>query len=102
MLPVCAEDKRAHGENPQVARPLSQQICQSAYTFARFRYEEALQDISDQVLQEVSRTLSQLGYPAFTSEKCTSLKGQIRSIADKGNAVRNIISEFLSLCLPQR
>ncbi|XP_040547559.1 T-complex protein 11 homolog isoform X1 [Gallus gallus] len=63
------------------------------------RYEEALQDISDQVLQEVSRTLSQLGYPAFTSEKCTSLKGQIRSIADKGNAVRNIIKQRIHLFL---
>ncbi|XP_031461596.1 T-complex protein 11 homolog isoform X2 [Phasianus colchicus] len=63
------------------------------------RYEEALQDISDQVLQEVSRTLSQLGYPAFASEKCTSLKGQIKSIADKGNAVRHIIKQRIHLFL---
>ncbi|XP_062451032.1 T-complex protein 11 homolog isoform X2 [Rhea pennata] len=65
------------------------------------RYEEALQDIGNQVLQEVSRTLSQLGYPAFTKDKCASLKGQIRSIADKDNAVRNVIEQrihsFLSL-----
>ncbi|XP_064354058.1 T-complex protein 11 homolog isoform X1 [Dromaius novaehollandiae] len=65
------------------------------------RFEEALQDIGNQVLQEVSRTLSQLGYPAFTSDKCASLKGQIRSIADKDNAVRSVIEQrihsFLSL-----
>ncbi|KAM6040745.1 LOW QUALITY PROTEIN: T-complex protein 11 homolog [Theristicus caerulescens] len=51
--------------------------------------------------QEVSRTLSQLGYAAFTTEKCASLKGQIKSIADKGNAVRHVIEQrihsFLSL-----
>ncbi|NXW04757.1 TCP11 protein, partial [Fregetta grallaria] len=65
------------------------------------RYEEALEDISDQVLQEVSRTLSQLGYAAFTTDKCASLKGQIKSIADKGNAVRRVVEQrihsFLSL-----
>ncbi|KFQ79249.1 T-complex protein 11, partial [Phaethon lepturus] len=65
------------------------------------RYEEALEGISDQVLQEVSRTLSQLGYPAFTADKHASLKGQIKSIADKGNAVRHVIEQrihsFLSL-----
>ncbi|XP_059687013.1 T-complex protein 11 homolog [Gavia stellata] len=65
------------------------------------RYEEALEDISHQVLQEVSRTLSQLGYPAFTADKRASLKGQIKNIADKGNAVRHVIEQrihsFLSL-----
>ncbi|NXF50495.1 TCP11 protein, partial [Oceanites oceanicus] len=65
------------------------------------RYEEALEDISDQVLQEVSRTLSQLGYAAFTTDKCASLKGQIKSIVDKGNAVRRVVEQrihsFLSL-----
>ncbi|NXH66095.1 TCP11 protein, partial [Hydrobates tethys] len=65
------------------------------------RYEEALEDISDQVLREVSRTLSQLGYAAFTTDKCASLKGQIKSIADKGNAVRRLVEQrihsFLSL-----
>ncbi|KAM9255491.1 LOW QUALITY PROTEIN: T-complex protein 11 homolog [Cariama cristata] len=65
------------------------------------RYEEALEDISKQVLQEVSRTLSQLGYPAFTTDKCAFLKGQIKSIVDKGNAVRHVIEQrihsFLSL-----
>ncbi|POI21734.1 hypothetical protein CIB84_014519 [Bambusicola thoracicus] len=64
-----------------------------------FRYEEALLDISDQVLQEVSRTLSQLGYPAFASEKCTSLKGQIKNIADKDNAVQHIIKQRIHLFL---
>ncbi|XP_040975623.1 T-complex protein 11 homolog isoform X2 [Aquila chrysaetos chrysaetos] len=62
------------------------------------RCEEALEDIGDQVLQEVSRTLSQLGYPAFTTDKCASLKGQIKSIADKGNAVRHVIVSPRFLC----
>ncbi|NXA18553.1 TCP11 protein, partial [Ibidorhyncha struthersii] len=65
------------------------------------RYEAALEDISDQALQEVSRTLAQLGYPAFTTDKCASLKGQIKNIADKGNTVRHVIEQrihsFLSL-----
>ncbi|XP_072742367.1 T-complex protein 11 homolog isoform X3 [Ciconia boyciana] len=65
------------------------------------RYEEALEDISNQVLQEVSRTLSHLGYAAFTTDKCASLKGQIKSIADKGNAVQHVVAQrihsFLSL-----
>ncbi|NXS91254.1 TCP11 protein, partial [Jacana jacana] len=65
------------------------------------RYEAALEDISDQVLQEVSRTLAQLGYPAFTTDKCSSLKSQIKSITDKGNAVWHVIEQrihfFLSL-----
>ncbi|NWX20409.1 TCP11 protein, partial [Aegotheles bennettii] len=65
------------------------------------RYEEALEAISDQVVQEVSRAGSQLGYAAFTTEKLTSLKGQIKSIMDKDNTVRHIIEQrihsFLSL-----
>ncbi|NXW43849.1 TCP11 protein, partial [Nyctiprogne leucopyga] len=65
------------------------------------RYEEALEDIGEQVLREVSRTLSQLGYPAFPTDKGASLKGQIKNIADKGNAVRRVIEQrihsFLSL-----
>ncbi|KAM9268622.1 LOW QUALITY PROTEIN: T-complex protein 11 homolog [Morus bassanus] len=65
------------------------------------RYEEALEDISEQVLQEVSRTLSQLGYAPFTTDKCASLKGQMKSIADEGNAVCHVIEQqihsFLSL-----
>ncbi|KAM6398813.1 LOW QUALITY PROTEIN: T-complex protein 11 homolog [Rhynochetos jubatus] len=63
------------------------------------RYEDTLEDISDQVLQEVSRTLSQLGHPAFT-DKRASLQGQIQSVTDKGNAVRRIIGHNLGLGCP--
>uniref|UniRef100_A0A8B9TLN9 T-complex protein 11-like protein 1 n=1 Tax=Anas platyrhynchos TaxID=8839 RepID=A0A8B9TLN9_ANAPL len=63
------------------------------------RCEEALQDISDQVLQEVSRALSQLGYPALTSDRCASLKGQIKSIADKSNTVWHVIEQRIHLFL---
>ncbi|XP_075766552.1 T-complex protein 11 homolog isoform X3 [Pelodiscus sinensis] len=55
------------------------------------RFQEALLDISNHVHREVSEALLQLDYPAFTSEKSSSLKGQIRSIAEKDNAVRSII-----------
>ncbi|NWJ08435.1 TCP11 protein, partial [Crypturellus undulatus] len=65
------------------------------------RCEEALQDVGDQVLQEVGRTLSQLGHPHLSKDKCASLKGQIRSIADEDNAVRRVVEQrihsFLSL-----
>ncbi|XP_019402288.1 PREDICTED: T-complex protein 11 homolog [Crocodylus porosus] len=67
------------------------------------RFEEALLDISHQVCQEASRTLSQLGCPPLSSDKTASLKGQIKSIIDKDNAVRSVteqrIHSFLSLCL---
>ncbi|XP_065447782.1 T-complex protein 11 homolog isoform X2 [Chrysemys picta bellii] len=67
------------------------------------RFGEALLDISNHVHQEVSEALLQLGYPAFTSDKSASLKGQIRSIAEEDNAVRSVIEQrihsFLSLHL---
>uniref|UniRef100_A0A674JGD6 T-complex 11 n=1 Tax=Terrapene triunguis TaxID=2587831 RepID=A0A674JGD6_9SAUR len=67
------------------------------------RFREALLDISNHVHQEVSESLLQLGYPAFTSDKSASLKGQIRSIAEDDNAVRSVIEQrihsFLSLHL---
>ncbi|XP_030417181.1 T-complex protein 11 homolog isoform X2 [Gopherus evgoodei] len=66
-------------------------------------FREALLDISNHVHQEVSESLLQLGYPAFTSDKSASLKGQIRSIAEDDNAVRSVIEQrihsFLSLHL---
>ncbi|XP_067387659.1 T-complex protein 11 homolog isoform X2 [Emydura macquarii macquarii] len=67
------------------------------------RFQEALVDISNHVHQEVSEALLQLGYPAFSSDKSASLKGQIRSIAEKDNRVRSVIEQrihsFLSLHL---
>ncbi|XP_019369707.1 PREDICTED: T-complex protein 11 homolog [Gavialis gangeticus] len=67
------------------------------------RFEEALLDIGHQVCQEASRTLSQLGCPPLSSDKTASLKGQIKSITDKDNAVRSVMEQrihsFLSLCL---
>ncbi|XP_042321191.1 T-complex protein 11 homolog [Sceloporus undulatus] len=67
------------------------------------RLEDALLDISSQIHQEVNRTLLQLGYPALTADKATLLKGQLRSLADKDNAVRNLIEQrietFLRHCL---
>ncbi|KFQ60332.1 T-complex protein 11, partial [Pelecanus crispus] len=57
------------------------------------RCEEALEEISDQLLQEGCRTLLQLGYAAFTTDKYASRKGQIKGIADKSNAVRHVIEQ---------
>ncbi|KAM6311215.1 LOW QUALITY PROTEIN: T-complex protein 11 homolog [Podargus strigoides] len=60
------------------------------------RCEEALEAISDQVLQEVSRMLSQLGYPAFTTTTGASLKGQVQSITDKEQQIHSFLSLFIS------
>lgn len=57
------------------------------------RLEDALLDISNQIHQEVNNILLQLGYPALSSDKAASLKGQIGSIADKNNAVRTVIGK---------
>ncbi|KAF7253254.1 hypothetical protein EYD10_01526 [Varanus komodoensis] len=55
------------------------------------RLEDALLDISNQIHQEVNRILLQLGYPALSTDKSASLKGQLRSLADKDNALRLLI-----------
>uniref|UniRef100_A0A8C5WQM4 T-complex 11 n=1 Tax=Laticauda laticaudata TaxID=8630 RepID=A0A8C5WQM4_LATLA len=48
-------------------------------------------------------TLLQLGYPALSTDKATSLKGQLRNLGDKNNAVRVLIEQriqtFLRHCL---
>ncbi|XP_034623334.1 T-complex protein 11 homolog isoform X2 [Trachemys scripta elegans] len=81
---------------------VSSSVCGSAL-FSSPGFREALLDISNHVHQEVSESLLQLGYPAFTSDKSASLKGQIRSIAEEDNAVRSVIEQrihsFLSLHL---
>ncbi|XP_053102225.1 T-complex protein 11 homolog isoform X2 [Hemicordylus capensis] len=67
------------------------------------RLEDVLLDISSQICQEVNRILLQLGYPALCSDKAASLKGQLRSLADKDNVVRTVIEQriqtFLRHCL---
>ncbi|KAJ6659922.1 hypothetical protein lerEdw1_018378 [Lerista edwardsae] len=53
--------------------------------------------------REVNKILLQLGYPSLSSDKAASLRGQLRSLADKDNAVRTIIEQriqtFLRNCL---
>ncbi|XP_062997565.1 T-complex protein 11 homolog [Elgaria multicarinata webbii] len=63
------------------------------------RLEDALLDISSQIHQEVNRTLLQLGYPALSTDKATSLKGQLGSLADKDNAVRILIEQRIQTFL---
>ncbi|XP_050809005.1 T-complex protein 11 homolog isoform X1 [Gopherus flavomarginatus] len=81
---------------------VSSSVCGSALLSSP-GFREALLDIGNHVHQEVSESLLQLGYPAFTSDKSASLKGQIRSIAEDDNAVRSVIEQrihsFLSLHL---
>ncbi|XP_054036990.1 T-complex protein 11 homolog [Rissa tridactyla] len=92
VLAGCDDTPQARGETS---------LASASLEVFKARYEAALEDVSDQVLQEVSRTLARLRYPIFTTDKCTSLKGQIKSIADKGNAVQHAteqrIHSFLSL-----
>ncbi|KAH0618816.1 hypothetical protein JD844_018303 [Phrynosoma platyrhinos] len=67
------------------------------------RLEDSLLDISNQIHQEVNRTLLQSGHPILTADKASLLKGQLRSLADKDNAVRILIEQrietFLRHCL---
>uniref|UniRef100_A0A8C6VRR9 T-complex 11 n=2 Tax=Naja naja TaxID=35670 RepID=A0A8C6VRR9_NAJNA len=65
--------------------------------------ENALMDISNQICMEVDAIFNQLGYPALSTDKATSLKGQLRNLGDKNNAVRVLIEQriqtFLRHCL---
>nr|XP_034979226.1 T-complex protein 11 homolog isoform X1 [Zootoca vivipara] len=67
------------------------------------RLEDVLMDISNQMHEEVNSILLQLGYPVLSTDKAASLKGQLRSLAEKDNAVRILIEQriqtFLRLCL---
>uniref|UniRef100_A0ABM5G777 T-complex protein 11 homolog isoform X1 n=2 Tax=Pogona vitticeps TaxID=103695 RepID=A0ABM5G777_9SAUR len=67
------------------------------------RLEDALLDISNQIHQEINRILHQLGYPALTADNSAVLKGQLKSLVDKDNAVRILIEQriqtFLRHCL---
>ncbi|KAM6454854.1 T-complex protein 11 homolog isoform 1-T1 [Liasis olivaceus] len=67
------------------------------------RSENALLDISNQIHMEVDTILHQLGYSALSTDKAASLKGQLRNLGDKDNAVRILIEQriqtFLRHCL---
>ena len=62
--------------------------------YSCFRLEDALLDISNQIHQEINRILHQLGYPALTADNSAVLKGQLKSLVDKDNAVRILIGEL--------
>uniref|UniRef100_A0A670J6Y0 T-complex 11 n=1 Tax=Podarcis muralis TaxID=64176 RepID=A0A670J6Y0_PODMU len=67
------------------------------------RLEDVLMDISNQMHEEVNSILLQLGYPVLSTDKAASLKGQLTSLAEKDNAVRILIEQwiqtYLRLCL---
>lgn len=50
---------------------------------------------------EVDTILHQLGYPALSTDKAASLKGQLRSLGDKDNAVRVLIGKLFKFGLMQ-
>uniref|UniRef100_A0A8D0DJE8 T-complex 11 n=1 Tax=Salvator merianae TaxID=96440 RepID=A0A8D0DJE8_SALMN len=67
------------------------------------RLKDTLLDISNQVHQEVNKILLQLQCPALSPDKVALLKGQLKSLAEKDNAVRILIEQriqaFLRHCL---
>ncbi|XP_078054103.1 T-complex protein 11-like protein 1 [Mustelus asterias] len=73
------------------------------------KLEEALVAVSDQIYKEANRALPEQGFTPLTSEQEAILKGQIRSITQRDNIIRNLIGErihsylkgFLSLPAPQ-
>lgn len=65
------------------------------------RSENALMDISNQIHMEVNAILNQLGHPALSTDKAASLKGQLRNLGDKNNAVRVLIGKLLKFGLMQ-
>ncbi|XP_007892324.1 T-complex protein 11-like protein 1 [Callorhinchus milii] len=64
-----------------------------------FNLEEALLAISDQVIKEVKRSLSDLQSAPLTNETEFILKGQIRSIAQTDNPIRTLLGNRMVMYL---
>ncbi|XP_046958688.1 T-complex protein 11 homolog isoform X1 [Lynx rufus] len=69
----------------------------------KYRPEEAMQTVSEQVSQEIHQSLKNMGLAALSSENTVSLIGQLQNIAKKENCVRSVIDQrihlFLKCCL---
>ncbi|XP_046958694.1 T-complex protein 11 homolog isoform X6 [Lynx rufus] len=56
----------------------------------KYRPEEAMQTVSEQVSQEIHQSLKNMGLAALSSENTVSLIGQLQNIAKKENCVRSV------------
>ncbi|XP_072336593.1 T-complex protein 11-like protein 1 isoform X1 [Scyliorhinus torazame] len=56
-----------------------------------YKLEEILVAVSDQIYREVNKSLPEHGCTPLTSEQEAILKGQIRSITQRGNVIQNLI-----------
>ncbi|XP_041490918.1 T-complex protein 11 homolog isoform X1 [Microtus oregoni] len=67
------------------------------------RPEETMQTVSEQVTQEIHRSLKNMGLAPLSSDNSASLVGQLQNIAKKENCVRSVIDQrihlFLKCCL---
>ncbi|XP_029801330.1 T-complex protein 11 homolog isoform X2 [Suricata suricatta] len=88
--------------SPQFVDKLKQ-ITKDLMEEFKFRPEEALQTVSEQVSQEMHRSLENMGLAALSSENTASLIGQLQNIVEKENCVRSVIDQrvhlFLKCCL---
>ncbi|XP_059894746.1 T-complex protein 11-like protein 2 [Gadus macrocephalus] len=67
-----------------------------------FALEEALRGVSAQLCVELSRSLTERGYPALSPALQATLTGQVLSVVQEGNPIRSLVEErvrqyFLSL-----
>ncbi|XP_041490919.1 T-complex protein 11 homolog isoform X2 [Microtus oregoni] len=56
------------------------------------RPEETMQTVSEQVTQEIHRSLKNMGLAPLSSDNSASLVGQLQNIAKKENCVRSVIA----------
>lgn len=62
-----------------------------------FNLEEALEGISAQICCELSKSLTERGYPALTPALQATLRGQICSITQKDNPIRSLVGKIVSV-----
>ncbi|XP_042190716.1 T-complex protein 11-like protein 2 isoform X1 [Callorhinchus milii] len=62
-----------------------------------FNMEETLMNISVKVCSEINTSLTERGYPALSADSQINLTGQICSINQENNSVRNLINNRIEL-----
>ena len=73
---------------PELSSPL---ICRD------FNLEEALEGVSAQICCELSKSLTERGYPALSPALQATLRGQICSITQKDNPIRTLVGKIVSM-----
>ena len=58
-----------------------------------FDLEEALRGISAQLCGELSRSLTERGYPGLSPALQATLTGQVLSVVQEGNPIRSLVGE---------